>query len=54
MAAPTPRKATLDLDDDELRALLAGVADLAVREINAAPDGPVFPEPRSAALSARC
>jgi aromatic-L-amino-acid/L-tryptophan decarboxylase len=47
MTEPTPRKATLDLDDDELRALLAGAADLAEREIKAARNGPVFLKPPS-------
>jgi aromatic-L-amino-acid decarboxylase len=48
MAKPAPRRATLDLGDDELRALLAGAVVLAEREIQAARDGPIFSEPPSA------
>src|SRR5215211_5808219 len=48
MADPARRRASLDLADQELRALLAGVAELAEREIRATRDGPVFAEPPSA------
>lgn len=41
------RQATLDLADEELRALFGSVAELAEREIRATRDGPVFAEPPS-------
>lgn len=41
------RKATLDLADGELQALMAGVCALAEKEIRAARDGPIFAEPPS-------
>jgi aromatic-L-amino-acid/L-tryptophan decarboxylase len=43
------REASLDLIPEELAALLAGVADLAEREVDAARAGPVFESPPSAA-----
>jgi glutamate/tyrosine decarboxylase-like PLP-dependent enzyme len=42
------RPATLDLPDEELRALLAGASALAEREIRAAGEGTIFSEPPSA------
>jgi aromatic-L-amino-acid/L-tryptophan decarboxylase len=48
MAEPERREATLDLPDEELRALLARAAELAQRELAATRDGPVFSEPPSA------
>jgi aromatic-L-amino-acid/L-tryptophan decarboxylase len=47
MTQPDRRGATLDLADEELKALLAGVGALAEREIQAARDGPIFSEPPS-------
>src|SRR5215210_7418124 len=44
----TERDSTLDLADDELRALLDGASALAEREIGATRDGPIFAEPPSA------
>jgi glutamate/tyrosine decarboxylase-like PLP-dependent enzyme len=41
------RAATLDLPDEEVRALLAGAEALALRELEATRDGPVFEEPPS-------
>jgi aromatic-L-amino-acid/L-tryptophan decarboxylase len=49
MGQPQSRKATLDLADEELQALLTGVTTLAEREIRAARQGPIFAEPPSAA-----
>ena len=48
MTAQDLRGATLDLPDDELTALFAGVGELAQHEIRAARDGPIFAEPPSA------
>ena len=42
------RKATLDLADDDLRALFDGALALAEREIQAAQTGPIYSEPPSA------
>jgi glutamate/tyrosine decarboxylase-like PLP-dependent enzyme len=42
------RAATLDLPDDELRALFEGALALAQREIEAAQTGPIYSEPPSA------
>jgi aromatic-L-amino-acid/L-tryptophan decarboxylase len=42
------REATLDLPDDELRALFDGARSLAEQEIRAARGGPIFAEPPSA------
>jgi glutamate/tyrosine decarboxylase-like PLP-dependent enzyme len=53
MSQRVDRGATLDLADDELRALLAGVAALAEREIRAAREGAIFSEPPSAERLAR-
>lgn len=53
MARQNRRGATLELGDEELRALLAGVSELAEREIQAARAGPVFSEPPSAEQLAR-
>jgi aromatic-L-amino-acid/L-tryptophan decarboxylase len=47
------RGATLDLADEELHALLAGVGALAEREIRAAREGAIFSEPPSAERLAR-
>jgi glutamate/tyrosine decarboxylase-like PLP-dependent enzyme len=48
MDDPDRRDATLDLDEEDLRALLAGVTELAEREVSAARYGPVFDHPPSA------
>src|SRR5512132_1506478 len=48
MSRPEHREASLDLADEELRALMRGAAELAEREIRATRDGPIFPEPPSA------
>ncbi len=48
MTDPARRELTLDLNDDELGALLAEVARLAKQEISATRAGPVFAEPPSA------
>jgi aromatic-L-amino-acid/L-tryptophan decarboxylase len=53
MARQDRRGATLELGDEELRALLAGVSELAEREIQATRAGPVFSEPPSAERFAR-
>src|SRR6478736_9956919 len=49
MTDPDRRDATLDLTDQDLRALLAGVTALAKQEVSAARSGPVFARPPSAA-----
>src|SRR6476661_3376758 len=49
MTDPDRRDATLDLTDQDLRALLAGVTALAEQEVAAARSGPVFERPPSAA-----
>lgn len=48
MADPSHRAATLDLSDPELQQLFDGVKALAVHELDAAQDGPVFDSPPSA------
>jgi len=53
MARQDRHRATLELGDEELRALLAGVGELAEREIQAARGGPIFSEPPSAERLAR-
>ena len=47
MAERNRRAATLELADEDLRALLAGASALAEREIRATREGPVFAEPPS-------
>ena len=42
------RAATLDLPDDDLRALFEGALALAQREVEAAQTGPIYSEPPSA------
>ena len=49
MSDPDRREATLDLSDEDLGALLAGVSALTERELAAAQTGPVFDHPPSAA-----
>ena len=49
MSEPGRREASLDLTDEELRALLAGVSELVEREVAATRTGPVFDHPPSAA-----
>jgi aromatic-L-amino-acid/L-tryptophan decarboxylase len=48
MSGPDERDASLDLDGEEFRALLAGVTALAEQEVAAARSGPVFERPPSA------
>jgi aromatic-L-amino-acid/L-tryptophan decarboxylase len=49
MADPHRRESSLDLTDEDLRALLTGVTALAEHELAAARSGPVFERPPSAA-----
>jgi len=49
MHDPAARAATLDLAQTDVRALLAGAQALALKEIEATRDGPVFGEPPAAA-----
>jgi aromatic-L-amino-acid/L-tryptophan decarboxylase len=53
MAQRQRRAATLEVADEELRALLAGAGALAERELRAAGEGPIFREPPSAERLAR-
>jgi len=48
MTGPDRRHASLDLTEDDLRALLAGVTALGEQEVAAARSGPVFERPPSA------
>jgi hypothetical protein len=49
MADPDRRESSLDLTEEDLRALLAGVMALGERELAATRSGPVFERPPSAA-----
>src|SRR5436190_11098240 len=53
MSDPDRRDASLDLTEEDFRALLAGVTAMAEQEVAAARSGPVFERPPSAAQADR-